>query len=768
MTANRSAPDPGASRSGAARARSCRTTRAAASVWLALALCLASRARAEVKAGGEPASDKPVDTAKSAALDVEGPVGEADPLPEDAGDLAEVVVETVSQAEQRRRSSEAVQVVETRRAQRESADLGTVLGRSQGVRVQRSGGLGSSTRFSLNGFTQEQIRFFLDGVPLEFAGFPQGLENVPVNLVQRVEIYRGVVPVRFGADALGGAVNLVTDGGALGSTAAASYQLGSFGTQRATVSARHQFEPLGFTVALVGYLDRADNDYRVDVLVPSEQPETLGQLVPARVRRFHDRYRALGGSLELGFVGQPWAERLLLRLFGSAYDQQLQSNLTMTVPYGEVEYGESVRGATLRYEHLQLTPQNLSIDVVAGYSEGTITLLDLPGRAYDWFGRRTRDTGPGELGPGSDLRLGERRGIGRLNLRQPIFDGQSLQLSVAPSYFSRDGEDRLLRGSTARDPASVERRLLTVVSGLEHTLRIFDERLENTLFVKDYLYQANGEQQLSGGLYVDVDRSTHTQAVGDAARFEILEPLLVKLSYEYTSRLPDPDEVFGTGVTVVSNLELEPETSHNLNLGLQLEGLRGALGSVRSELNGFYRNARRMIVLLPTNSIVSSYQNVHSARSVGLEGAASWLSPGGYVELDANATWMDFRNVADAGPFAAFRGDRIPNHPWLFANLGARLRFARLSGLDDELALGWSSRYVHSFYRGWESAGRLEDKQIIEAQFLQSAVLSYLLRWDWTLTGSFEVDNLADAKAFDFFGAQKPGRAFYFKGTVEW
>ena len=40
---------------------------------------------------------------------------------------------------------------------------------------------------------------------------PFGIANVPVNLIERVEIYRGVVPIRFGADALGGAVNLVSD-----------------------------------------------------------------------------------------------------------------------------------------------------------------------------------------------------------------------------------------------------------------------------------------------------------------------------------------------------------------------------------------------------------------------------------------------------------------------------------------------------------------------------------------------------------------------------
>src|SRR5690606_39472576 len=67
-----------------------------------------------------------------------------------------------------------------------------------------------------------------DALPiLEFAGYPFGIANVPVNLIERAEIYSGVVPVRFGADALGGAVNLVTDGAVQDRKLGGSYEVGS-------------------------------------------------------------------------------------------------------------------------------------------------------------------------------------------------------------------------------------------------------------------------------------------------------------------------------------------------------------------------------------------------------------------------------------------------------------------------------------------------------------------------------------------------------------
>src|SRR5262249_10615613 len=107
-----------------------------------------------------------------------------------------------SDAQRLQQSAEAVNVIDTRKPKQQTADLGEVLARTQGVAVRRDGGLGSNARFSLNGLYDDQIRFFLDGVPLDLAGYPSGIADIPVNLVDRVEVYRGVVPIRFGADAL--------------------------------------------------------------------------------------------------------------------------------------------------------------------------------------------------------------------------------------------------------------------------------------------------------------------------------------------------------------------------------------------------------------------------------------------------------------------------------------------------------------------------------------------------------------------------------------
>lgn len=143
----------------------------------------------------------------------------------------------------------------------EAADLGQLLSRQQGIAVRRTGGLGSDIRFSLNGLTGNQIRFFVDGVPLRLAGLGEGIADVPPSLVETVTIYRGVVPARLGADALGGAIELRTATEVLVPEVNANYLFGSFGTHRVSASASLPLNNDGLFVRALGFFDRTDNDY---------------------------------------------------------------------------------------------------------------------------------------------------------------------------------------------------------------------------------------------------------------------------------------------------------------------------------------------------------------------------------------------------------------------------------------------------------------------------------------------------------------------------
>lgn len=666
----------------------------------------------------------------------------------------EVTVRHRGEAERLRRSAEAVSVVETKDARRQTADLGEVLARTSGVGVQRAGGLGSDTRFFLNGLTDDQIRFFLDGLPLELSGFPSGIANVPVNLIERAEVFRGVVPIRYGADALGGAVNLVSVGSFGPKRSTASVQLGSFGTVRLTGSAQYLHEPSGWFTRASAFFDRADNDYPIDVKVAS----STGQQSDARVYRFHDGYRAGGGSVETGVIDRTWADRLLLRVFYSDVHKELQSDPLMQRVYGEVERGEMSSGATLRYEHAF---RRASVAAIAGYTYGGITLRDFGECIYDWFGQCIgMRPQPGEIrGRAQDQVFRTHNGFGRVNVDVPIARGHTVRASVSPTYSTRSGDERRQANPNNRDPLEAQRDLFGVVSALDYKLDVFSDRLENVLFVKDYLQLLRSEE-IDSNQVTRKDRSTHRAGVGDSLRLTVASWLYTKASYEWATRLPRPDEIFGGAFPVQDNLQLRPEVSHNVNLELDARSPERTFGTFHGNVNGFFRDVDDLIQL--TGSIQSQkYQNVYSARSLGVEAAADWTAAGGWLTVAGNTTYVDFRNTAD------HRGDRIPNRPYLFANGSAKLTLAEFVAPRDEISLSWATRYMHGFYRAFESMGAQATKLAVDAQLVHSLALIYAVRRAArALTLSAEVQNLTDEHVFDFFGVPRPGRAFYFKATV--
>ena len=58
---------------------------------------------------------------------------------------------------------------------------------------------------------------------------------------------------------------------------------------------------------------------------------------------------------------------------------------------------------------------------------------------------------------------------------------------------------------------------------------------------------------------------------------------------------------------------------------------------------------------------------------------------------------------------------------------------------------------------------------MVPAQFVQSAGVNYRVpRGEVTFGLTAEIDNLTNEKTFDFIGVQRPGRAAYLKGTVEY
>lgn len=126
-------------------------------------------------------------------FEVEGSVHEID----------EVVVTGKSIKTEMQTSGFAVDVVETQKLAVQSVQTNELLDRTSGVRIRQDGGLGSRTRYSINGFSGDAVKVFIDGVPAKNYGASFSLSSIPPALIERIEVFKGVVPGYLAEDALG-------------------------------------------------------------------------------------------------------------------------------------------------------------------------------------------------------------------------------------------------------------------------------------------------------------------------------------------------------------------------------------------------------------------------------------------------------------------------------------------------------------------------------------------------------------------------------------
>ena len=187
-------------------------------------------------------------------------------MQEDFQVLNEVVVKGLSPAEKVQRLAYNVSLVETAKLKSTTMDLSNVIDKISGVKIRSTGGVGSEANVTLNGFSGRHVKIFIDGVPMDGMSSAFSLSNIPAGLAKRVEVYKGVVPIELGGDALGGAINIVTDNSRR-TRVYASYSYGSFNTHKETVKVgtgllnnHWTFDARLSNIGTDGYIDRASVD----------------------------------------------------------------------------------------------------------------------------------------------------------------------------------------------------------------------------------------------------------------------------------------------------------------------------------------------------------------------------------------------------------------------------------------------------------------------------------------------------------------------------
>jgi outer membrane receptor protein involved in Fe transport len=665
-------------------------------------------------------------------------------------ELEEVMVVGRSEVQEANRQAYNVTAVDATQLYNTTLDLAGALDRVAGVRVRESGGVGSDFNLSLNGFSGNHVRYFIDGIPMDNFGSSFQINNIPINAAERLEVYKGVVPISLGSDALGGAINIVTSD-RYRNYVDASYSFGSFNTHRSVINAAATTKS-GFTVQINAFQNYSDNNYKVKV--DAADLKTGAYYPGVWVRRFHDTYHNETLIANVGLVKKKYADKLLLGITLGQNYKEIQTGARMVTVFGGWNRRGDIVMPTLKYRKRDLI-KGLDVTINANYNLGTEQNVDTTNARFNWFGERKNNLS--EVGGERSYSLYKYKnnnGLATAMFNYRLSERHSIAMNDVLNTFNRKGSDEL--NPDVIDPARKTRKN---VLGLAYTYSVEDS-ISVSVFSK-YISQTTVLPATGAAQTVD------KLGYGLVATYFLTPSLQVKGSYELTNRMPDAREIFGDVENYEGNPDLLPEKSDNINVGVVYSFATSVNSKFLVGANAVYRYADNFIYSrLNQNQSKLIPDNKSGVETFGGDAEIRysykrWLSAGGTL------TYQHLQNLQkhernQSGISPAYK-DQMPNIPYLFGNADVSVNLPGIGGDGNTLSVGYNMLYVHAFYLYWPSFGsrNAEDGKLdVPGQLTHDLSVVYSLKGGRYNLG-LESRNMTDTRVYDNFSLQKPGRSFY-------
>ncbi len=675
----------------------------------------------------------------------------------------------------------AVNVIETKEASTRNIQTNELLDRTVGVRVRQSGGLGSEVQYNLNGMTGRSVGIFIDGIEISTYGSSFNLNNIPPSMIDRIEVYKGVLPAHLTGDLLGGAINIVLKKGTSSNNLSASVSYGSFNTTQSDISGLYRNSKTGFTTRVSGSFLNSDNDYEIWGKF-SKYIEPNGVVRRNyRTKRFFDGYRALSGRFEFGFTDVKWADAFFLGYNISDSHKEIQHGQTMGTPYMGRTSDATANVLNLTYNKKNLFVPGLSLNTNAVHSFRSTNILDTIPWAYNWDGQIRLDLNGDPIRRLDGAQQGkpamtdiDRQVTNiRTNLSYDILSGH--RFSVNHVFYTVDRKDKNLLIKDGNTGINSSNDLAKNVVSFNYEAQTFSNKLTTNLFYKIY------QQSIASNTYTGVIENGQTKIVetvnkdnrvnygyGLAASYKLFNRLILLASGERAVRMPVDVETFGSPEdNVLANPGISPEISDNYNAGFRLGTYDFGDHRFSIGTNVFWRNTKDRIMpraneLINSQEIeLTQYINLGLSQSLGFEGELTYTHKDKLTLLFNFSKFNSlFKQQFDptSGQQMTYYNKQIPNEPFYTMNGNVHYRLDNIIQKSSQLNLFYNIGYVAPFSTVWPES----DWFVTPAQYAQNLGVSYVFPSKKIIL-ALDVKNVFNAELYDNFGVQKPGRGFYLK-----
>lgn len=701
--------------------------------------------------------------------------------------IGEAVVVGASKGQRTKEQGFALGLISTKEVKLQNVESVDLLDRASGITLRQDGGVGSDTQFNINGLSGNSVRVFIDGIPIRDYGSSFSLSSIPPSMIERIEVYKGVVPTTLSEDALGGAINVILKQG-YQNNLTTSYSYGSFNTHKWDLIGDYTHGS-GFTVGGSAFFNHSDNNYKVwgdDIRITDENFE----MQKVKAERFHDAYTSGGVNVTAGFKNRKWADALLFGVLYSKMKKEIQHGASPKIVYGNRHTKQETKMVNLRYSKANIL-KNVDVNLFTSYSHGNRQVIDTIPYMYNWLGEIMtvteiqngepvtvkRKWGNGNGGEGSERKTDamnvEKNISGRYGITYRFVPNHHISVNMLYNRFSRGIEDSYM--PVLEQQLTDTRYLTKNIYSLAYENRLLKNKLKSSLFYKYY----HQKVELSDPVYDSytetfkvnhVDRSVSDQGFGGAVSYQVIPGLRLSLSAEKAIRLPESSELLGnTSENIEAAYDLRSEKSTNVNFGVFGEPVKKNGHYFSYDVNLFYRNVTDMIqrsVLRPDDATYA-YENLGKIASKGIDVDLRY-NYDQQLFVNASFSYLDARfnlKYDELGAEYIQYRDRLRNMPYLKFNVNAMWQKENLFQNGALFSVNYNLGYVHEFFLNWESLGS-SGKAVIPTQVVHDAGIVYTFPKN-KISLAFDVKNIFNKQVFDNWALQKPGRAFYLKMTYQ-
>lgn len=676
--------------------------------------------------------------------------------------LDEVKVTAKSEARQIREQAMPISVITMKQLQGTVSNISDVLSKTSGVTIRSTGGVGSSSRVSVRGLEGKRIGFYIDESPMNENSDFVDINDIPVDLIERIEIYKGIVPAKFGGSTLGGAVNIVLKAYPP-EYHDASYAIQSYNTHK--VTGVYKRNKNGYEAGFGGFYTTSDNNYKMNL------PEEYGG---HRVERDHDKFRkfVMGGGIK---TDRWWFSEFEVEpaiVFTKKEIQGIEYN---------IQHAESSSAALVvaqRSDKEDFLISGLDLDFDNTYTFSNYFYVDTSRYIYNWTGEIINERvdektglGLGEVGSQpNDMNNKKHTYLQQTNLNYTINEKNAINLNSYYRYakgLPSDPVKDAVLGYQTNYPTTLN----TYMLGLSHEYNTLDKQLTNSVSAK-YYYCSMQTRLIKladlDRIPTDIDNRQSAYGISEAIRYRFSSTFLTKASAAYDVRLPTDDELLGDGFLISPAGNLEPEKGITANFGFMYNKTYGNNKRLQLELNGFYYKLKNMI-RFTGGPLQNIYQNFGEMRCLGGEFEVKWDALS-WLYLWGNTTVQDLRDTRKYDPGTtrpnATKGDRMPNIPYFFINGGVELhRENFFGGKGQNTRLFVDGSFIEEYYYDFEVS--IYQQRRIPRSLVFNAGLEHSIM-NQSLFFSMQANNISNANVMSEFNRPLPCINFGAKVRYVW